>query len=142
MDILISDILAVLPDGARTCSVYIRDGLIAGVDDAPEDFLPEKTIDGSGRLLIPGLVNAHTHAYMALFRNCADDLKFNDWLFGRIMPLEDRLTDEDCYWGSLLAMAEMISTGTTAFLDMLIFMDATARAAAECGILARALRRL
>lgn len=134
MDTLIKDILAVLPDGVRTCSVYVRGGLIAGIDEKPDGFMPEKTIDGSGRLLIPGLVNSHTHAYMTLFRNCADDLTFSDWLFGRVMPLEDRLTDEDCYWGSLLAISEMISTGTTAFLDMLMFMDATARAAAETGI--------
>ena len=134
MDILISNILASLPDGVRVCSVYIKDGIIAGIDEKPEGFAPEKTINGSGFLLIPGLVNAHTHSYMALFRNCADDLTFNDWLFGRVMPLEDNLDDDACYWGTLLAISEMLSTGTTAFLDMIMFMDAAARAASESGI--------
>ena len=58
---------------------------------------------------MPGLVNAHTHVYMTLFRNCADDLTFNDWLFGRILPLEDALTPEDCYWGTLLGILEMLA---------------------------------
>lgn len=134
MDILISNILAILPDTIRVCSVYIRSGIIVGIDEAPPDFVPQKTINGSGFLLMPGLVNAHTHSYMALFRNCADDLKFNDWLFGRIMPLEDKLDEDACYWGTLLAISEMISTGTTAFLDMIMFMDAAARAVSESGI--------
>ena len=134
MDILIRDILAVLPDGVRICSVCVHDGLISAVGDVPDGFVPEKTISGTGRLLIPGLVNAHTHAYMTVFRNCADDLKFSDWLFGRILPMEDQLTDEDCYWGSMLGITEMISTGTTSFLDMMIFIDGAARAAADTGI--------
>ncbi len=134
MKILIRDILAVLPDGAGVCSVGIEDGIITAVDHIPQEFSPDKTIFGSGKLLIPGLINAHTHAYMTIFRNCADDLKFNDWLFGRIMPLEDKLTPEDCYWGSLLGIMEMLGTGTTTYNDMYIFADASARAAQEAGM--------
>ena len=87
MNILIKDITAVLPDGVKCVTVYISGGIIASIDAAPDGFKPDKTISGSGRLLIPGLVNAHSHAYMTVFRNCADDLLFNDWLFGRIMPM-------------------------------------------------------
>lgn len=134
MKLLIRDILAVLPEAAKVCSVYIENGIITGVDAMPEGFRADKTIYGSGKMLIPGLVNAHTHAYMTVFRNCADDLKFNDWLFGRILPLEDKLTREDCYWGSLLAVMEMLSTGTTAFNDMYIFTDAAAQAVSDAGI--------
>lgn len=134
MKLLIRDILAVLPEGSKVCSVYIENGIITGIDAVPEGFCADKTIYGSGKMLIPGLVNAHTHAYMTVFRNCADDLKFNDWLFGRILPLEDKLTPEDCYWGSLLAVMEMLSTGTTAFNDMYIFTDAAARAVSDSGI--------
>ena len=134
MNILIKDILAVLPDGAKTCSVYIKDGLIASTTTAPAGFVPDKTISGSGRLLIPGLVNAHTHASMTIFRNCADDLTFNDWLFGKIMPLEDKLNGEDCYWGLMLAAAEMLRTGTTSFIDMYYFTDDCARAIEQSGI--------
>jgi 5-methylthioadenosine/S-adenosylhomocysteine deaminase len=134
MNILIRDILAALPDGAEVCSVFIKDGVIASVDDVPEDFVADKTISGTGKMLIPGLVNAHTHAYMTVFRNSADDLLFNDWLFGRIMPLEDKLTAEDCYWGTMLGCMEMISTGTTTFLDMYIFSDSAARAVTDIGM--------
>jgi 5-methylthioadenosine/S-adenosylhomocysteine deaminase len=134
MNILIRDILAALPDGAEVCSVFIKDGIIASVDDVPENFVADKTISGTGKMLIPGLVNAHTHAYMTVFRNSADDLLFNDWLFGRIMPLEDKLTAEDCYWGTMLGCMEMISTGTTSFLDMYIFSDSAARAVTDSGI--------
>lgn len=134
MKLLIRDILAVLPEDSKVCSVYIENGVITGIDAAPEGFCADKTIYGSGKMLIPGLVNAHTHAYMTVFRNCADDLKFNDWLFGRILPLEDKLTPEDCYWGSLLAVMEMLSTGTTAFNDMYIYTDAAAQAVSDSGI--------
>jgi len=134
MNILIKDILALLPEGARTCSVYISGGAIASVSGEPEGFIADKTIHGTGKMLIPGLVNAHTHASMTLFRNCADDLLFNDWLFGRIMPLEDKLTAEDCYWGAMLAIMEMLRTGTTAFIDMYYFMDALAEAVEETGM--------
>ncbi len=134
MKILIRDILAVLPDGVKTCSVAVEDGVIAAIDNIPPGFAADKTIFGSGKMLIPGFVNAHTHVYMTVFRNCADDLTFNDWLFGRILPLEDKLTPEDCYWGSLLGIMEMLSTGTTCYNDMYIFTDASARAATESGI--------
>ena len=134
MNILINDILAVLPDGAKTVSVYISDGLISGIGTAPEGFKADKTISGSGKLLIPGLVNAHSHAYMTVFRNCADDLTFSDWLFGRIMPMEDMLTGDDCYWTSKLACVEMLLTGTTAYYDMGMFMNEAAQAAVDTGI--------
>ncbi len=134
MNIHIKNIPAVLPDGVKTVNIYISGGLIASIDNAPEGFVPDKTIDGSGRLLIPGLVNAHSHAYMTVFRNCADDLLFNDWLFGRIMPMEDMLTAEDCYWTSKLGCVEMLLTGTTAYYDMGMFMDEAARAAVDTGI--------
>jgi 5-methylthioadenosine/S-adenosylhomocysteine deaminase len=134
MNIIIRDILAVLPDGVKVTTVYVRDGVIASLDNEPAGFKADKTIYGSGKLLMPGLVNAHTHVYMTIFRNCADDLTFNDWLFGRIMPLEDKLTPEDCYWGTLLGFMEMLSTGTTSFNDMYPIAGASARAASETGI--------
>ena len=134
MNILIKDILAVLPDATKVCSVYVIDGVIASVADAPAGFTPDKTISGSGKMLIPGLVNAHTHASMTIFRNCADDLLFNDWLFGKIMPLEDKLTAEDCYWGTMLAIMEMLRSGTTSFVDMYYFMDELVRAIQDSGI--------
>lgn len=134
MNIRINDILAILPGGPERCSVYISDGVIASVSAPPDGFTAEKTIPGAGKMLIPGFVNAHTHASMTFLRNCADDLLFNDWLFGRVMPLEDKLTGEDCYWTMLLAVMEMLRSGTTAFIDMYYFMDDLARAVEESGI--------
>ena len=134
LNILIKDILAVLPDGAKTCSVYIADGKIASTTAAPDGFAADKTIAGNGKMLIPGLINAHTHASMSPFRNCADDLLFNDWLFGRIIPLEDKLTGEDCYWSMLLSVMEMLRSGTTTFIDMYYFMDDLSRAVVDSGI--------
>ena len=134
MGILIKDILAVLPDGAKVCSVYIDGGVIVSISSEPEGFKADKVIYGAGKMLIPGLVNAHTHAAMTIFRNCADDLLFNDWLFGKIMPLEEKLCGEDCYWGTMLAVMEMLRSGTTSYIDMYYFADDSARAIIESGI--------
>ena len=134
MNILVKDILAVLPGETVVCSVYITDGVIASVTSAPEGFMPDKTIHGSGKMLIPGFVNAHTHTSMTIFRNCADDLLFNDWLFGRIFPLEEKIVGDDCYWGTTLAVMEMLRSGTTAFVDMYYFTDFCARAVIDSGI--------
>jgi len=142
MNILIKDILALLPDGAKTCSVFISGGEIASISTPPDGFKADKTIQGAGKMLIPGLVNAHTHASMTIFRNCADDLLFGDWLFGRIIPLEEKLTADDCYWGMMLAVMEMLRTGTTAFIDMYYFMESLVRAAEDSGIRAALSRGL
>lgn len=77
----------------------------------------DKVIDASNKLVMPGLINAHTHAYMSIFRNYADDLEFFDWL-QKVEAVEDKMTAEDCYWTSLLSIIEMIKTGTTCFVDM------------------------
>lgn len=101
-----------------------------------------KVMDCKGRTVMPGFVNAHNHTAMTMFRNYADDMKLMEWLFDKIFPLEDRLTDEAAYWASLLAMVEMIKSGTTTFADMYFFMDSTARAAAESGMRAALSRGL
>jgi len=134
MNILVKDILTVLPDSVENCSVYISDGIITSISAVPDGFVADKTIHGAGKMLIPGLINAHTHATMTILRNCADDLLFNDWLFGRVIPLEDKLTAEDNYWGTTLAIMEMLRTGTTSFIDMYYFLDDLARAVEDSGI--------
>jgi 5-methylthioadenosine/S-adenosylhomocysteine deaminase len=92
------------------------------------------TIEGKGRIAIPGLVNTHTHAAMTLFRGYADDMQLQPWLEQKIWPLEAHLTAEDVYWGTKLACLEMIRSGTIAFNDMYFFMDRAARAVDEMGI--------
>lgn len=122
--------------------IYIDGDTIISVGEEPKNFTPEKTIDGKNRLVIPGLINTHTHAYMSVFRNIADDLEFNDWLFGKILPLEDKLTPDDIYWGNMLAALEMIKTGTTSYVDMTINMEGSMRAALDSGLRARVSRGL
>ncbi len=134
MNILIKNALTALPDKTAPASVYIKDDIIAGIDRCPEGFQADKTISGKNKLLIPGLINAHSHAYMTVFRNCADDLNFSDWLFGKIQPAEDQLTGEDCYWATKLGCIEMLMTGTVAYYDMGMFMEEAAQACVETGI--------
>ncbi|MBT9140118.1 MAG: 5-methylthioadenosine/S-adenosylhomocysteine deaminase [Dehalococcoidia bacterium] len=94
----------------------------------------DRVINGQGKLLLPGFVNAHGHAAMTLFRSYADDLPLMDWLEKRIWPAEGKLKREDVYWGTMLAILEMIKCGTTTFSDMYFFMDQVAEAAEEAGI--------
>jgi len=83
---------------------------------------------------MPGLINAHTHAAMTIFRGLADDLPLMDWLHNHIFPAERRLTEEWVYWGTLLACAEMILSGTTTFCDMYLFEHKVAEAAKAAGM--------
>ena len=98
MGIIIENILAVLPEGAddviRETTLYIEEDKITGIGDKPAGFTADKVIDGTDKLVIPGLVNCHTHSYMSFMRNVADDLSFMDWLFGTIDPIEQQMTDE------------------------------------------------
>jgi len=100
--------------------------------EASED--PDEVIDGSGCLLMPGFVNAHTHAAMTLFRGSADDMPLEPWLTEKIWPVEAQLTEDDVYWGSLLGCAEMIRAGVTCFGDMYHLPRAGTRAAMDSGI--------
>ena len=88
----------------------------------------DQIIDGKGCIAIPGLVNCHCHAPMVILRNIANDMKLEDWLFGHIIPIEARLAGDDYYWGTMLAACEMISSGTTCFLDMYLDMEQCAKA--------------
>ncbi|MBN1827715.1 MAG: amidohydrolase [Deltaproteobacteria bacterium] len=94
-----------------------------------------RLIDASRSIVMPGLINGHTHAAMTCFRGMADDLKLEDWLNNYIFPAEAKnVNPELVYWGSLLACAEMIRSGTTTFCDMYIFEEETARAARKAGM--------
>jgi 5-methylthioadenosine/S-adenosylhomocysteine deaminase len=94
----------------------------------------EETIDGHGKLAIPGLVNCHTHLAMTLLRGYADDMELMPWLQEKIWPLEAKLTKEDIYWGVKLGCLEQIRLGITCYNDMYYFMDETARATKEMGM--------
>ncbi len=94
----------------------------------------DRILNLKGRVAMPGFVNTHNHTSMSLFRNYADDMKLMDWLYNKIFPLEEKLTAEEIYWGSLLAISEMLRTGTTTFCDMYMFMDRVGDAADQSGI--------
>ena len=138
MGILLKDILAILPEGnedvIRQTSIYIEGNRIVSVGREPEGFLADKVIDGKDRLAMPGLINCHTHSYMSFMRNVADDLSFMDWLFGTIDPIEQKMTDEETYWGACLAIIEMMKSGTTCFNDMQMNIHQTTRAVKESGM--------
>ncbi len=125
--------------------VAVRDDSIYFVGKGeviPPDFSSYNTIDAKGKLVMPGLVNAHTHTAMSLLRNYADDLPLEEWLFEKIFPVEDKLAGQDVYLGTLLGIAEMIRTGTTTFADMYFFMEEVANAVDETGIRANIARGL
>jgi 5-methylthioadenosine/S-adenosylhomocysteine deaminase len=94
----------------------------------------DHVIDARGCIVMPGLVNAHTHIGMTLFRGYADDLPLKQWSEDYIRPAEAELTDNDVYISALLGCLEMICSGTTAFADMDIHMDSVAEAVEESGI--------
>ncbi|MBQ1310298.1 MAG: amidohydrolase [Blautia sp.] len=112
--------------------LYIKDKRISFVPfDTAETY---ETVDAEGMLVMPGLVNMHTHAYMTIVRNYADDVPFGEWLFNRVMPVEDRLPVEAAYWANQLAFLEMIGTGTTSYVDMHMYRCQSAKAARDAGM--------
>lgn len=94
----------------------------------------DRLVDAGGGIVMPGLVNVHTHAAMTCFRGLADDLPLMQWLHEHVFPAEALLDEETVYQGSLLACAEMIRSGTTCFCDMYLFEDAVAQAARDAGM--------
>ncbi len=93
-----------------------------------------KTMDAAGGIVMPGLINTHTHAAMTWFRGMADDLPLMEWLQDHIFPAEARLDHDQVKTGTLLACAEMILSGTTCFCDMYLFEGAVAEAAHQAGM--------
>jgi len=102
-------------------------------EQAPEPA-DEQVIDASGCVVLPGLVNAHTHLAMTLFRGYADDMILQEWLEDWIWPAEMRLRPEDVYWGSLLGACEMLRFGVTCFNDMYHMPEQAVQAAIDSGI--------
>ena len=117
----------------RDHSVLIRDGKVEKIGKGLRS-LAEVEVDGEGKIVLPGLINTHTHLSMVLFRGYADDMQLQDWLQKKIWPLEGRLTEEACYQGALLGCAEMIMSGTTTFMDMYFHLEDIARAVDESGL--------
>lgn len=122
---LVNDSFAV----EQGCDVVVEGRRIARVGSGVADGGKyERVIDGSGKLLLPGFYNIHTHLAMSLLRGYAEDMKLQQWLFDRIFPFEAKLTHDDIYWGAKLCIAECLRFGVVSVTDM--YMDAAANAEA------------
>ena len=114
--------------------VGVTDGKIAYMAKKPPEEQPKKIIDATGMVLMPGLINCHTHLPMYLLRGYADDLNLQDWLEHYIFPREDRIDGRAVKAAATLAIAEALRFGTTSVSDMYYFCDEICQAVAESGI--------
>lgn len=125
-----------MTDGSavKTDEVWVDGSKIAYVGPARVDKPPfDREIDLDGDLLIPGFKNAHAHAGMTFVRSLADDMPLQEWLFDRIFPLEAKLTPEDVYAFTRLAILEYLTSGITAGFDMYFFREAISQASVDMG---------
>lgn len=137
------DILAGDGEGYR----YLADAYLS-IDGSVIDYIgtePPKAAydrekDMTGKMLAPGLINCHGHTAMTLLRGVGSDLPLQEWLFEKMMPIEDQFTKEDIRIGNRLALLEMISTGTTSYSDMYFHTDTAVENAVEAGIKANLCR--
>ncbi len=141
-DLLITNVLVLTMDEAyhryTNGAVAIRGDSIVAVGPEAElraAWAPADVHDGGGKVLMPGLVNAHTHAAMTLQRGLADDRRLDVWLMGYMMPVEKEFVSPDyCRLGTQIACAEMIRSGVTSFADMFYYEEDVARATADAGM--------
>lgn len=117
----------------KDMSVYVEDGRIVEIGERISRDA-DQILNAKNMILLPGLVNTHTHVPMVLFRGYADDMPLQEWLSERIWKLEPNVTTEACYWGAMLGCLEMIASGTTTFNDMYFFVEDVARAVEVSGI--------
>ena len=115
-------------------SILIKDDVISEIASEIDEGNVDKIIDATDKILLPGLINTHTHLSMTLFRGLADDLSLDSWLNDHIWPMEANLNGDYCYIGALLGAVELIKSGTTTFSDMYFYMEDVARAVDEAGI--------
>ena len=101
-----------------------------------EPILDEGEIikDAKGHIMLPGFANTHSHIPMTLMRGYGEGLPLQQWLFEKMFPFEDRLTPEDCYWGTSLGLLEMISSGTVSYSDMYYNVDEITQATVDAGL--------
>lgn len=134
--ILLKNCKYVITQNSKREVLKNKDILIDGkIKEIGSDLDKSDTIiDCKNKLVLPGMINTHTHAAMSLFRGYADDLPLDVWLKEKIWPLEANLNEDYVYYGSLLAAIEMIKSGTTCFNDMYFFGNGVKKAVEETGI--------
>jgi 5-methylthioadenosine/S-adenosylhomocysteine deaminase len=138
-DILLTNALVLTMDSDFTQypagAVAITGHSLVAVGDLAGEYTAAETVDCGGRVVMPGLINAHTHAPMTLLRGLADDLRLDVWLLGYMLPVEREFVNPDFVrLGTGLACAEMIRSGVTAFADMYYYEAAVAEATAAAGL--------
>ena len=131
--ILIKDV-AILGGNLKKGSLLIENDKITVISNKLDSKDADEVINGYKKVLMPGLVNTHTHIPMTLMRGLADDLPLDTWLNEHIWPMEANLIGDYCYAGALLGCLEMIKSGTITFNDMYFYMDDVARAVEESGL--------
>jgi 5-methylthioadenosine/S-adenosylhomocysteine deaminase len=141
-DFLILNALVVTMDASHRIwengAIAVKDGAIIGIGDSEEftkKFSASQIIDATGKLVLPGLINTHTHSPMTIFRGYADDLHLKEWLYDHIFPIESEfVTPENVRTGTRLAIAEMLLSGTTTFNDMYYYVDEMAKVVDQVGV--------
>ena len=113
--------------------ILIENNLIKKIDKKIQETV-EKTIDATGKIVMPGLINTHAHISMSIFRETVDGYKTQDWLEKKIWPMEEKLTEKDAYYASMLSFIEMIQNGTTTINDMYYLQNATLKGALDTGV--------
>src|SRR5215510_8551138 len=142
VDLIVTHGIVVTMDGARAIyqdgDIAVRGDSIVAVgsrEDVESRFKAAQVIDAHGGLVVPGLINGHTHVPMTLFRGLRDDVTLNDWLYKYIFPAEAKNVNEEFVrWGTRLALAEQIRSGVTTFADMYYFEDAIAEETKAAGM--------
>ncbi|MCX6670331.1 MAG: amidohydrolase [Euryarchaeota archaeon] len=114
--------------------LYIDDHVIVECSEKPLALEADYKIDGTNRLVLPGLINTHTHIPMTLLRGYGDDMLLGDWLAQRIWPVEAKLDKKAVEAGTELGLLEMISSGTTSYLDMYFFEETIAKVTEKVGM--------
>lgn len=130
------------PNLEENIDIEIEDGKIKTIGKSIEIGENSKVIDGTGKIVMPGMVNTHAHVPMSIFRETVDGFNLQEWLTQKIWPMEDKLTKEDIYYASYLSFIEMIKTGTTTINDMYFGTDEIIKAAVDCGVRLQTTRTL
>lgn len=122
--------------------IKIEDRKIVEIGKKLSEDDVEKIIDATGKIVMPGLINTHSHVPMSIFRETVDGYALQEWLSEKIWPMEDKLTNEDIYYASMLSFIEMIQTGCTTINDMYAMTDDIIKAALETKIRLQTTRTL
>lgn len=131
---ILIDNVTILGNEIKKGSVLIENDKIIDINKNKGQKDADEIINGERKVIMPGIVNTHTHLSMSLLRGLSDDLPLDTWLNHHIWPVEANLNGDYCYAGALLACMEMIKSGTTTFNDMYFFMDQVAKAVDEAGL--------